>query len=703
MERPPTYGTPARPARHGRPARPVGSGRLTLAGSEDALYRYDTKGFARALPSDGRPLNLRASLYVRKFAIDLAVWGLAPFVAFLIRFDGRVPADQLAGMAWLVGVGLAIKSVGLIVFRLNYHSWRHASFRDLHQVARAVVSVGVLEVAAGLVIHSMTPLARSVLPLSVLLGAVGLAGARAAWRLLHTSRERRRAPPDVMGRRALVVGAGEAGHLVVREMLRHPEAGLLPVAIVDDDPAKRRLLIEGVRVAGGLDDIPRQLRSGRVDQVVMAIGSADGALVRRVKTLVAEVDPTTTVQVLPGMYELLAGDVNVSRLREVQIEDLLRRPPVPIDLAPVRGYLAGRTVLVTGGGGSIGSELVRQLVQVGVRRVVALGHGEDGIYELLQGLARRGVTVEVVPVIADVRDLDRLRQTFARYRPEVVFHAAAHKHVPLMEANPEQAVLNNVEGIRNVVRAAREAGVMRLVNVSTDKAVNPSSVMGGSKRLAECVVKEAANGGGACRTYVSVRFGNVLGSRGSVIPLFRKQIAAGGPVTVTDPEMTRYFMTIPEAVQLVLQAGALAQPGSVYFLDMGQPVRIAQLAEDMIRLSGLRPHDDIEIVYTGVRPGEKMFEELTTCDESAQPTDHPKVFVTDAPDLRGPRLAIALNAILSAARSGHTERVVALLREAVPFAAEAAPRVVEVEAPPGPPLTKSWVEGEMGKVGVPGS
>jgi FlaA1/EpsC-like NDP-sugar epimerase len=624
--------------------------------------------------------------HLRKLAIDLVVWGSIPVFAFLMRFDGRVPAEHLPGMAWFLAVGLVAKAACLVVCRLNFQSWRHVSFRDLVQVGQAVAIVGAVEVAAGLAIHAQMPLARSVLPISVVLGAVGLVGVRAARRLqIAASKRRSRQGADVAGRRALVVGAGEAGHLVVREMLRHPESGLVPVVIVDDDPAKRRLTIEGVRVAGELSDIPRLLRAGAADQVIMAIGSADGTLMRRVKTLVAEVDPGMTVQVVPGVYELLAGDVSVSRLREVQIEDLLRRPAVPIDLGPVRGYLGGRTVLVTGGGGSIGSELVRQLVQVGVARVVALGHGEDGIYELLQGLARRGVTTEVVPVIADVRDLDRLRQVFARYRPEVVFHAAAHKHVPLMEANPEQAVLNNVEGIRNVVTAAREHGVTRLVNVSTDKAVNPSSVMGGSKRLAECVVKDAASGNGAARTYVSVRFGNVLGSRGSVIPLFRKQIAVGGPVTVTDPQMTRYFMTIPEAVQLVLQAGALAQPGAVYFLDMGQPVRIAQLAEDMIRLSGLRPHDDVEIVYTGVRPGEKLFEELTTCDESARPTAHPKVFVTDAPDLRGARLAVALSAILRAARSGHGERVVELLREAVPFAT--APLVAPGAADALPPAT----------------
>jgi FlaA1/EpsC-like NDP-sugar epimerase len=608
----------------------------------------------------------------RKFVIDVGVWGLAPVLAYLVRFDGRVPPEMLPGLVLLVAIGLPVRALAVVRFALHRQSWRHASFRDAVRVAQAVAVVGAIDALVGLTLTTWLPLPRATLLLMPPIGAMSLFGVRALRRSLFTlARTRACRGGGDDARRTLVVGAGEAGHMVVREMLRHPEAGLRPVAVVDDDPGKRRMLVDGVPVRGTLADLPRLLRDGVADRVVMAIGSADGALVRRVKALVAEADRTLPVQVVPGVYELLAGDVNVSRLREVEIEDLLRRPPVPIDLAPVRGYLAGRTVLVTGGGGSIGSELVRQLVQVGVARVIALGHGEDGIYELLQGLQRRGVRTEVVPVIADVRDPGRLRQVFARYRPEVVFHAAAHKHVPLMEANPEQAVLNNLEGAVHVVGVAREFGVERLVNVSTDKAVNPTSVMGLSKRLAECVVKDAANGDGASRTFVSVRFGNVLGSRGSVVPLFRQQIAAGGPVTVTDPRMTRYFMTIPEAVQLVLQAGALAEAGAVYFLDMGQPVRIAQLAEDMIRLSGLRPGDDVEVRYTGIRPGEKLYEELVTTGEHVAPTAHPRVFVTRAPDLRGAALASALANVLAAARAGEGERVVALLRGAVPCAPEA--------------------------------
>jgi FlaA1/EpsC-like NDP-sugar epimerase len=609
------------------------------------------------------------SPFTQKFLLDLTLWTLAPLLAFWLRFDGAIPSETLPGLVWFTALGVPLKVAAIWRFRLHEQAWRMVSFRDAGMVAVAVAAVGVLEAVLGLVLREVLPFPRSVLPIALVLSGGLLFAPRAFERGRNTLRRRRqRRHLAVAGKRTLVVGAGEAGHMVLREMLRHPEAGIEPVAIVDDNPSKHGLRIEGVPVVGALTRIPDLLRQGVAEQVVLAIGSADGALIRRVEALVAEANPRLRVQVIPGVYELLAGSVTTSRLRDVSIEDLLRRPPVPIDLSPVRGYLEGRTVLVTGAGGSIGSELVRQLVQVGVQRILALDNAEDGIYHLLRGLSAADAA-RVQPVIADVRDSDRLARIFTREQPSVVFHAAAHKHVPLMEANPEQAVLNNIEGTRTLVQAAVASGVQRFVNISTDKAVNPSSVMGASKRMAECIVKDAvhagANAGAQPRTFVSVRFGNVLGSRGSVVPLFQEQIAAGGPVTVTDPNMTRYFMTIPEAVQLVLQAGALATPGAVYFLDMGQPVRIAQLAEDMIRLSGYRPYQDIDIVFTGARPGEKLFEELTTTDEHATPTRHPKVFETLAPDLHGEALERTYQALTEAAHAGDGAQVVALLQGAV--------------------------------------
>ena len=628
----------------------------------------------REVGPTGVSLVSTAFLFPHKLVADVLLWSTAPFLAYMLRFDGAIPAEQVPGLAWLTGIGVLLRLGAAIYFRLNIQSWKHASFRDTLAVGRAVAVVGGAEVALGLVLQTLMPLPRSALLLSALLGALLLFGARATRRLLHTGgclREAGEANGDA--RRVLVVGAGEGGHLVVRELQRHPQAGQRPVAILDDDRAKHGLTIDGVPVVGDIDRLPWVVRDHAVDEVVLAIASADGALVRRVRALASKAERTLPVRVIPGVYEVLAGDVSVSRLREVRIEDLLRRPPVPVDLAPVRAYVDGRTVLVTGAGGSIGSEIVRQLARCTPERIVMVGRGENSIFELERDLERLGVRVPRRSVICDVRDPHTLRAVFERYQPQVVFHAAAHKHLPLMEANPEQAVFNNVGGTRNVLELALETGVERLVNVSTDKAVRPTSVLGASKRLAEWLVKEAAERAGDGRAFVSVRFGNVLGSRGSVLPVFRQQIRRGGPVTVTDPEMTRYFMTIPEACQLVLQAGALAENGRTYLLDMGQPVRIVTLAEDMIRLSGLRPYDDVEIVFTGSRPGEKLHEELLTEAEDALPTTHPHVRAAGADErLESQHLQAVVQDLLELAREGRGQRVRSMLREAVPYVAVAA-------------------------------
>jgi FlaA1/EpsC-like NDP-sugar epimerase len=608
--------------------------------------------------------------FPHKLVADVLVWGSAPLLAYTFRFDGAIPAEMLRGLVWFTAIGFVLKLVAVPAFRLNCQSWRHTSFRDVLAVGRAVAVAGTAEVLIGLWIHSVMPLPRLVLPLSVLLGALMLFGVRAASRGWHVTRMRRVSGSVAGGaRRVVVVGAGEGGHLVVREMLRHPQAGMLPVAILDDDGAKHGLRIDGVAVVGAIETLPEVLSELGAAEVVMAIASADGSLIRRVRALASEVGARVPVRVIPGVYEVLSGEVSVSRLREVQIEDLLRRPAVPVDLRPVRAYVEGRTVLVTGAGGSIGSEIVRQVAGCEPERLVLVGRGENSIFELERSLQGLGVRVARRLVICDVRDRHSLRAVFDRHRPELVFHAAAHKHLPLMEQNPEQAVFNNVGGTRNVLELALEFGVERMVNVSTDKAVRPSSVLGASKRIAELLVQEAASRAAPGQAFVSVRFGNVLGSRGSVLPLFRQQIRHGGPLTVTDRAMTRYFMTIPEACQLVLQAGALASNGTTYLLDMGQPVRIVTLAEDMIRLSGLRPYDDVEIVFTGARPGEKLHEELLTECEDALPTSHPHVRAASlGPVMEREPLHALVEGLLEAARSGDAGRVRGLLREAVPFA-----------------------------------
>ncbi|WP_153185646.1 polysaccharide biosynthesis protein, partial [Thermus scotoductus] len=449
----------------------------------------------------------------------------------------------------------------------------------------------------------------------------------------------------------------------VREIVRHPVAGVFPVGFLDDDPNKQGQAIVGVRVVGTLEDLPRAVRTLEVDEVLVAIPSAPGSVVRKVVELARGVG--VQHRILPGIYEILSGRVRISQIREVQLEDLLRREPVRLNLEEIAGYLKGRVVLVTGAGGSIGSELVRQIARFHPEQVVLLGRGENRLFLLEKELEALWPDLRYTVVVADVRDENRLRRVFHAYKPQVVFHAAAHKHVPLMEAHPDEAILNNVRGTHHVVELSLEFGVERLVNISTDKAVNPTSVMGASKRVAEQVVAWGASRAAPGQAFVSVRFGNVLGSQGSVVPFFLEQIKRGGPVTVTHPEMRRYFMTIHEATQLVLQAGSMGGNGQVYILDMGEPIRILDLAKDLIRLAGFEPYRDIEIIFTGVRPGEKLFEELLTAEEGAQASWHQKIWVARVGSLPQD-FASLLEELYCAARAGDEPRIRELLHRLIP-------------------------------------
>jgi FlaA1/EpsC-like NDP-sugar epimerase len=411
-------------------------------------------------------------------------------------------------------------------------------------------------------------------------------------------------------------------------MLTSRHLGLHVVGFVDDDPQKQRLSIHNVPVLGKRTDVPALVKNHAIDQIVIAIPSAPGRDVREIVQICegAGIMPRT----VPGIYELIEGSVSLTHLRPIEIEDLLRRDPVQTDSAAVRELLHGKRVLVTGGGGSIGSELCRQILRARPARLILLGHGENSVFEIQNELLRECRKQQLPPetihgIIADVRFGERILTIFRQLRPEIIFHAAAHKHVPLMEENPAEAITNNVLGTRNILAAARAVGVQRFVMISTDKAVNPTSIMGASKRTAELLVHEMALATG--KPYMAVRFGNVLGSRGSVVLTFKQQIAAGGPVTVTDPEMKRFFMTIPEAVQLVLQAGVLGHGGEVFLLDMGEPVKIVDLARDLIELSGLEVGRDIDIVFSGLRPGEKLFEELFIPGEEYRRTEHQKIFI----------------------------------------------------------------------------
>jgi FlaA1/EpsC-like NDP-sugar epimerase len=456
-----------------------------------------------------------------------------------------------------------------------------------------------------------------------------LGGTRFSLRTLQAGRllAGQRLNPAQVGtvKRVLIVGAGDAGATVAKELRTRTRLGMQPVGFIDDDPNKRGHLIHGVKVVGNRAGMRAAIARLEANAVLVAMPTAPGTVVRSILQDCGEIG--ISVMTVPGIAELISGEVAVSQIRPVQVEDLLRREAASLDLESISGYLRGATVMITGAGGSIGSELCRQIVDFHPARLVLLGRGENSIYNIhmeLQG--RPAGDVELVPVIADIRDMPRLKAIMQHYRPSVVFHAAAHKHVPLMEANPSEAVANNVLGTRNLLDASAESGVRDFVLVSTDKAVNPTNVMGASKRIAELLLQETAARTG--RRYVAVRFGNVLGSRGSVVPLFKRQIEAGGPLTITDQEMTRYFMTIPEAAQLIVQAAAMGKGGEIFVLDMGEPVRIYDLALDLIRLSGLEPFRDIDLEITGLRPGEKLYEELFTASEERISTLNSRIFVS---------------------------------------------------------------------------
>jgi FlaA1/EpsC-like NDP-sugar epimerase len=585
----------------------------------------------RRLRSASFPLH-RHSL--PQLVIDGALVALAYVLAFQLRFDrGLTPSYQKLFermLPWAIGLSLVV----YVAFRLYGKWWRYSTLRDLLAVVQAVVLATVGLVAFVSITHPVTRVTNegvvpvnlppSVVALWFLLTLSFLLGARLLARVIH---ERPRGFRARRGARSvLIAGAGDGGRLVVREILRNPELGLNPIGFVDDDPTKRRIKVEGVRVLGTTGhDLPRILDETEPDEVIIAIPSAPGTL--RGRVVGACRARGIPVRTLPTVFELLQGSGTfVRQVREVQVEDVLGREPVRYDLDRVGAYLQGEVVLVTGAGGSIGSELCRQIARVGPRKLVLIDHAEDNLFRIQRELEddRHVHPATLAAVLADCKEEERTREVFAEHHPTVVFHAAAYKHVSLMESNPVEAVRNNAIATRVVARVAGQAATRTFVLVSTDKAVAPATVMGASKALAEWAV-EAESGRYPNTRFATVRFGNVLGSSGSVVPIFRRQIAAGGPVTVTDERMTRYFMTIPEAVQLVIRSGSLGRGGEVFVLDMGEPVPILQLARAMIELSGLRPAEDIAIEVVGRRPGEKLDEELFNPYESPRATQAEKI------------------------------------------------------------------------------
>ena len=556
--------------------------------------------------------------------LDAHLLALAVLLAYLLRFDGfSWPPGQARVALVYAAVVLPLKL--LIFYRAGLYRrlWQYASVLELESILIATALSGLTAFLLGALVLPLSGLTPGRVPLSILFIDWLLTAAFVAFPrlLLRMSRPRRSVHDASEGRRVLIVGAGSAGGSLARELLQNGRHGIVPVGFVDDDRTKHGNRMHGLPVMGSLSQIRDIVPRERIGEVIIAMPSAPGTVVRQVVRAAAEAEIKT--RTMPSIFDLISGRVQATALRQVEIQDLLRREPVETNLDEVRGLATGKRLLVTGAGGSIGGELCRQLARLKPAQLVLLGHGENSIFEIRQELIERFPEVALDSVIMDVRDREGMERVFDRYRPCSVFHAAAHKHVPLMETNIAEAVTNNVLGTKNVVELAAAGDVEHLVLISTDKAVHPTSVMGATKRVAEQIVQDTAESTG--RNFVAVRFGNVLGSRGSAVPIFLRQIAAGGPVTVTHPEMRRYFMTIPEAVQLVLQAGAIGKGGEVFVLDMGEPVKVVDLAADLIRLSGFEAGRDIEIRFTGARPGEKLYEELFFSAESAEPTDHAKI------------------------------------------------------------------------------
>lgn len=614
--------------------------------------------------------------------LDALMIVLSLFAAYQIRLlDEKVSPAELRMYArqflFVVPGVVALRLVLLWFFRLYQGILRYAGTYELMAIFLStllgsailivldVVAVPFIPAASELPVrfHQRVPL--GVLITEGLLTFFLVGGARFSRRLLLSGWYRRRDPRDV--KRVVIVGAGDSGEAVARQMLHARSGHYQPVAFVDDDPHKRHQRIHGVPVAGGLADLPRVIAETGANEVLVTIGGISPALLRKIVTLAEHA--RVGFRILPHVKDVMAGRVSINQIRPVEIEDLLGRPPVQLELPEERNYVRGRTVLITGAGGSIGSELCRQMLGLGPKRLVLLGHGENSIYEISQELTGKAAGAGLpgdflVPVIGDIRERAKVEAIFREHRPEIVFHAAAHKHVPLMEYHPDEAVKNNVLGTLNVARAAEAVGTKKFILISSDKAVRPTNVMGATKRVAEMMIFCMAR---TSRTqFVAVRFGNVLGSRGSVVPLFKKQIAAGGPVTLTHPDIVRYFMTIPEAVSLVIQAGSMDEQRRLFLLDMGQPVRIVDLARNLISLSGFEPDRDIEIRFTGLRPGEKLREELLTSGEGVRATGLGKIFTTEPEEVECARLWSEVDALLDLAGEMDAEGIRAKLRELVP-------------------------------------
>lgn len=608
---------------------------------------------------------------------DAIIFAIAPFLALGLYVGGSINlAFYQMSLVVAIALFIAIKAIVLTRWGFYQRYWRYASVDELGKIAKLALAVIALQALFFGILYQFGTLGFDLLPRSLplldgILSFLVVGSLRFSVRAVETATNKHQEMES--GERVLVVGAGTAGISLVQEMQRQPDRGYYPVAFIDDDPNKLNLNILGIPVVGNRNAIPDAVRNLQIGRITIAMPSVSGPIIREIVDICQATGvPTTT---LPGLHEILNGRVRLGSVRDVKIEDLLRREPIQTDIEGVARLVKGKKVLITGAGGSIGSELCRQVLACRPAEILILGHGENSVFGIEQELKQRLIELSqgtsapqhlprLRTFIADLRFCDRLEYAFEQFRPNFVFHAAAHKHVPMMEVNPPEAITNNVLGTQNLLNLALRYNVDRFVMISTDKAINPTNVMGASKRAAEMLVLQAAQTSG--KPFVVVRFGNVLGSRGSVVPTFQKQIEAGGPITITHPDICRYFMTIPEAVQLVLQASVLSHGGEVFMLNMGKPVKILDLAQDLIRLSGYEVDRDIKIEFTGLRPGEKLFEELLIPGEKYEPTEHEKLLVVpNASQMVPQTLELTVKALAQAAWQNDTSLILFLLEQLV--------------------------------------
>ena len=565
------------------------------------------------------PVNRLALLVL----LDVLVVAVSGFLALYIRFDFKFQNMDMSFMKTeltTLPLHILITLALFVLFKLYRSVWRFASATEFINVVGACTTSIVAEYIYMFALKMYMPVSYYLLKYVILLAAV--TSIRFMYRFLRLVQELR-SGRKTDRKRLMIVGGGEAGAIIIKELQGSRYLDQKVCCIIDDDVTKHGKYIRGVQIVGGREDIVRVAHEYNIDEIIIAMPSVEKSETRDILHICKETG--CDLKVLPGLYQMINGEVVTSKLRKVEIEDLLGREPIKVDLQQVAGYVSGKNVLVTGGGGSIGSELCRQIALHHPKRLIIVDIYENNAYDIQQELKKQHPDLDLVVLIASVRNTNRMETIFERYRPDIVYHAAAHKHVPLMEDSPNEAIKNNVFGTYKTAKAADKYGVKRFVLISTDKAVNPTNIMGASKRICEMIIQMMNNH--SKTDYVAVRFGNVLGSNGSVIPLFKKQIEQGGPVTVTHPDIIRYFMTIPEAVSLVLQAGAYAKGGEIFILDMGEPVKIMDLALNLIRLSGYRPFEDIEIQFTGLRPGEKLYEELLMSEEGLQDTENKLIHI----------------------------------------------------------------------------